>query len=137
MFQTVKETGQMIRGMQPCLKPGKFHFCTVGDDTLIQRAIPLALASFREDEGMSFILSEVALRNLGLTCDMPMRQITLQIYSALDGVGLTAATSSALAAEDIPCNMVSAYLHDHAFVPDEMAEKALSVLQALASGNDA
>ena len=54
--------------------------------------------------------------------------------SALDGVGLTAAVSGALAAEAIPCNVVAAFHHDHIFVPSGMAERALAVLKALQGG---
>ena len=63
-----------------------------------------------------------------------MRCITLQVHSALDGVGLTAAVAGALAAQGIACNMVAAYHHDHAFVPEAQAEAALAVLLALQAG---
>jgi uncharacterized protein len=61
-----------------------------------------------------------------------MRQITLTVHSALDGVGLTAAVASALAAEGIACNMVAARHHDHVFVPEAQAQRALAVLERLA-----
>jgi hypothetical protein len=47
-----------------------------------------------------------------------MACLTLRVHSALDGVGLTAAVASALAEIGIPCNMVAAFHHDHAFVPE-------------------
>ncbi|QOF70735.1 ACT domain-containing protein [Aminobacter sp. SR38] len=62
-----------------------------------------------------------------------MRRITLNVYSALDGVGLTAAVATALARHAIPCNMVAAYHHDHAFVPAARAEAALASLEELCS----
>jgi hypothetical protein len=55
------------------------------------------------------------------------------VHSALDGTGLTAAVSAALAAAGIPCNMVAAFHHDHVFVPAAMAARALAVLQQRAS----
>ena len=45
------------------------------------------------------------------------------------GDGRTAAVATALAEEDIPCNVIAAFHHDHIFVPGNQAEKALSVLQ--------
>ena len=60
-----------------------------------------------------------------------MALITLNVYSALDGVGLTAAVATALARAGIACNMVAALNHDHVFVPIERAQEALAVLLAL------
>jgi uncharacterized protein len=65
---------------------------------------------------------------------MPMRRIVLQVFSALDGVGLTAAVATALANEGIPCNMTAGYHHDHVFVPSAMAERAVAVLRDLQAG---
>ena len=61
-----------------------------------------------------------------------MRQITLGVFSALDGVGLTAAVSGALASLGIPCNVVAAYHHDHVFVPEARIDEALTALKRLA-----
>jgi hypothetical protein len=44
---------------------------------------------------------------------------------------LTAAVSGELARQNIPCNMVAAYHHDHVFVPSAMAERALQALSAM------
>jgi hypothetical protein len=63
-----------------------------------------------------------------------MRCITLGVFSDLEGVGLTAAVAGALADREIPCNMVAALRHDHAFVPADRAEEALEVLEALSAG---
>lgn len=124
----------MIRGMAPVLDPATWHFCTVTDPALVARANPLAL--FREDEGLSLILDVSQARALGLATDLPMARITLTVHSALDGVGLTAAVASALADANIPCNMVAAYHHDHAFVPLDDAPRALAILKALAAAAD-
>ena len=95
--------------------------------------IGAALASYREVDGQSLILPvEVAQRH-GLPADTPMQCITLQVYSALDGVGLTAAAATALAAAGIPCNMVAAFHHDHVFVPHAEAGRAVDVLKARAA----
>lgn len=117
----------MIAGMAPVLDETIYHFCT-GDAALL----PHALASFREDEGLSLILSEAAARAHGVSCDLPMRRITLTVHSALDGVGLTAAVATALAQAGIACNMVAAHHHDHTFVPARDATRALGILQDLA-----
>lgn len=55
------------------------------------------------------------------------------MHSALDGVGLTAAFSSELAGAGISCNVVAGYHHDHLFVPEADAERALAVLRGLSA----
>ena len=75
--------------------------------------------------------------NPGLPTDMAMARITLSVHSALDGVGLTAAVAAALAEAGIPCNMVAAFHHDHAFVPLADAPRALAILKELAEAEGA
>lgn len=114
--------------MRPELKPGAYVFCAAGG----RDWAPLApLAMFREAEGVSLILEHAAARAAGFPDAAPMALITLNVYSALDGVGLTAAVATALAEAGIACNMVAALNHDHVFVPVEQAQEALAVLMAL------
>ena len=122
----------MIAGMAPVADPETWHFCTTEDVSRAEQARPHALAVFMEDEGVSLILPDAVARDLGFAVEMPMRRITLSVQSALDGVGLTAAVSTALAEAHIPCNMVAAYHHDHAFVPAELAARAMEILQQVA-----
>ena len=122
----MRDTDAMIAGMAPVLDAGVYHFCT-GDAALL----PEALASLREDEGLSLILSDAVARAHGMPCDLPMRRITLTVHSALDGVGLTAAVATALAQAGIACNMVAGHYHDHAFVPEADAARALALLRTL------
>lgn len=126
----VSDTATMISGMRPVLDDEIFHFCSIPERS--DPAIAAALAVFREDEGVSLVLSEREARRLDLPRTMPMRRITLSVFSALDGVGLTAAVAGVLAREAIPCNMVAAYHHDHVFVPTHLAGRALELLQDLA-----
>jgi hypothetical protein len=115
----------MIAGMSPELKSGHYVFCAADDRdwTLLQ---PLAM--FHEAEGVSLILERDAAAAAGLPVEAPMALITLNVYSALDGVGLTAAVSGALAAAGIACNMVAALYHDHVFVPVHRAADAMAIL---------
>lgn len=128
MTQLVRDAGEMLAGMTPELKSGQYVFCAAGDRdwTLLQ---PLAM--FREAEGVSLILERGAAEAAGFPIEAPMALITLNVYSALDGVGLTAAVSGALANAAIACNMVAALNHDHLFIPAERANEALTILQDL------
>ncbi|MGK7755528.1 MULTISPECIES: ACT domain-containing protein [unclassified Roseovarius] len=129
---TVRDTRGMIKGMAPVHDAETWHFCTTDDRDLAERARPHALAVFGEDEGVSLILPDEVARDLDFPVEMPMSRITLSVHSALDGVGLTAAVAGALAEALIPCNVVAAYHHDHVFVPEELAGKAMAILQDVA-----
>ena len=118
----------MVAGMTPDLKSGAYVFCAAGDRDWAALN-PLAL--FREAEGVSLILERGAAEAAGFPIAAPMALITLNVYSALDGVGLTAAVATALAEAGIACNMVAALNHDHVFVPVEQADEAMAVLLAL------
>ncbi|MFP4404433.1 ACT domain-containing protein [Rhodosalinus sp.] len=125
----VRDTAAMIAGMAPVLRQGRFAFVETQDAALLARAF----AVVREDEGTTAILPVAVAADAGLDTSLPMACITLTVQSALDGVGLTAAVSQALAAAGIPCNVVAGARHDHLFVPAARAEAALSLLQRRAA----
>jgi hypothetical protein len=87
------------------------------------------LATFREDEGTSLVLTEEDGTLHSFDLSMPMSRIVLEVLSALDGVGLTASIATALADGGIPYNMIAAYHHDNVFVPEQMAARAVGILQ--------
>ena len=110
--------------MQPRLRDGEFVFCTTA-------APPAALAPvcrFVEDEGVTLILRRAEADAAGLPYEYPCRMITLTVHSSLAAVGLLAAVTGHLAAAGISVNAVSAFYHDHLFVPTDRAAEALRVL---------
>ncbi|MEL7199646.1 MAG: ACT domain-containing protein [Pseudomonadota bacterium] len=58
-------------------------------------------------------------------------RITLQVHSDLEGVGLTAAVATGLAAEGVACNVIAGFHHDHIFVPWERRDDAMAILQKI------
>lgn len=129
-ISTIGEAQAMVAGMTPQLQPGQYVFVSVLPDQATECRAH-ALGAFREAEGESLILPIDIASSQRLPISNVMRCITLCVYSALDGVGLTAAVAGALATHGIPCNMVAAYHHDHMFVPEDRAEQALQILLAL------
>ena len=55
--------------------------------------------------------------------------ITLTVHSSLEAIGFLAAITGRLAEAGISVNAVSAFYHDHLFVPEHRAEEALHHLQ--------
>lgn len=129
----VRDTSAMIAGMNPVLGPGLFVFCSFPEKETAAKAEPLAIARFEEVEGTSLLLPVQAAAELGFDTTLALRQITLGVHSALDGVGLTAAVATRLTEAGIPCNMIAATHHDHVFVPVAQADAALAALIALAA----
>jgi hypothetical protein len=134
MTDPLRDTAAMIAAMAPALDPVIYAFVTSADPAIAASAAPSALATFREEEGLSLILPLATARELGFPDPVPMARITLTVHSALDGTGLTAAVATTLAAADIPCNMVAAFHHDHVFVPAGVAAPAVALLQRRAAG---
>ena len=127
----VKGMRKMIANMTPVLQTGTFVFCSVIHNHDVTDAMKVARGTFIEDEGLSLILPKSEADRLGLSYETPMKQITLMVYSSVEGVGLTAAVAKALAKEKIPANVVAATQHDHVFVPAGMADTAVETLRRL------
>jgi hypothetical protein len=89
------------------------------------------MASIREAEGLTLVVSEEEAARHGLVCRFRAAWISLSVHSDLAAVGLTAAFSSALAAAGISCNVLAGLCHDHLLVPADRGEQALSVLRTL------
>ncbi|MEO1555566.1 MAG: ACT domain-containing protein [Pseudomonadota bacterium] len=126
---TVKDTTAMIAGMTPVLMPGGWVYCCETDARRAAEMSGDAFATMHEAEGITLILPEPVAKAQGYDTSLVMRQITLNVFSDLEGVGLTAAVAAALTDIDVSCNVVAGYHHDHVFVPEADADRALKVLQ--------
>ncbi len=125
---TVKDTHLMIAGMTPVLTEGTWVYCCETDSAKAAGLVSKAFAVMREAEGVTLILPQAVAAEQGYDTTLTMRLITLNVFSDLEGVGLTAAVAGALTEVDISCNVVAAYHHDHIFVPQEDAERAMEAL---------
>jgi len=123
-----RELANLIAALEPELLPGKFVFVSITDE---QGRDPRVLASVREPEGLSAVLTQDAADELGLEYGFVAAWITLRVESALDAVGLTAAVSTSLTEAGISCNVIAGLHHDHLLVPAEEAERAIGTLKAL------
>jgi hypothetical protein len=123
------DLGILLKSMKPVLAEGEFVFCTTSGG--LREAVPLEpLGLFQEDEGLTLILRRERADAAGLPYTAVFRKVALTVHSSLEAVGFLAALSTRLAAAGISVNAVSAYFHDHLFVPASRAEEALALLQA-------
>ena len=127
---TVKDTTAMIAGMTPVLAEGRRVYCCETDRSRAAGLGADAFAMMQEDEGVTLILPEEVATAQGYDTALVMQLITLNVFSDLEGVGLTAAVAGALTEVGISCNVVAAYHHDHVLVPQADAERAMDALRA-------
>ncbi len=124
------DLGQLLSGMKPVLKKEEYVFCTIPHGSRDWTQLG-PLASIDEDEGITLVLEKEKAQKNGLKFEFPCRKITLNVHSSLEAVGLLAAVTQKLAEAGISVNAISAFYHDHLFVPTEKAEEALELLLAV------
>lgn len=122
------ELDELLRSMEPELLEKEFVFCTV-PGILTDYVSLNPISTFCEKEGLTLVLEKHIAQNAGLNFESSFRQITLNVHSSLEAVGLTAAVSAKLATKGISANVIAAYYHDHIFVQSTKAEIALSALK--------
>ena len=123
------DLGRLLATLSPRLDPARYVFviADAGEEPPLRESV---LMLFREAEGTTLVVPAddvAAVDGAG-----PLfRRITLGVHSSLAAVGLTAAVSAALTEAGISANIVAAYYHDHLFVPDDDADRALAALESL------
>lgn len=128
-MQAITDLATLLRQLQPVHNPGVYVFVQANGFTGVDAAD--IVASVREPEGLSLIVAEPVAAAHGLRPALRCAWITLHVPSDLQAIGLTAAFATALADAGIGCNVVAGLHHDHIFVPEQQAVRAMATLQAL------
>ena len=118
----------LLQHMKPEMQDGIFVFCSLPDGNDIPAALAPVLI-FREREGTALIVRREEAERAKLPYQFASRMITLSVHSSLEAVGFLAAITARLADVGISVNAVSAFHHDHLFVPEHKASEALRLLQ--------
>lgn len=126
-----RDLTRLLAEARPVLDPATYAFVTKPGGALPDD--PAVIGTFREAEGLTLIAERGWAEREGLPHIFPCRRITLAVHSSLEAVGLMAAIASALAEAGISANPVAGYFHDHIFVPEEKADRALSTIANLTS----
>lgn len=120
----------LLENIEPRHVPGEFVFSSVNLETL--RAFKdIPLLTFKEPEGVTIVVSKEVADMHSLSYDNTWGLITLAVHSDLESIGFLAAVTNALANSGISVNAVSAYYHDHLFVPYSKVYDALTLLEEL------
>jgi uncharacterized protein len=120
---------ELLHSLDPVLSEGVFAYVCIQEGEAPDGL--RVIASIREAEGLTLIVSEADAVRAHLPILFRAAWITLQVHSQLEAVGLTAAVSRALADAGISCNVVAGTWHDHLFVPIAEAGAALERLRRL------
>ncbi|MGB3152425.1 MAG: ACT domain-containing protein [Maribacter sp.] len=117
---------KLLQGMTPKLNKGEYVFCSVRKIDTIDRKD--TICEFKEVEGTTIVIERAKADKLKLNYGYVASWITLTVHSSLKAVGLTAVFSNALAKNEISCNVIAGYYHDHIFIDVNTSEKAMQVL---------
>jgi len=128
----IKNLNRLLGSMEPKLVEGKFVFCTFPSDT------PPGLSpimTFIEGEGITLILNKKEADSNSLKYSAVWSLITLNVHSDIEAVGFLAKITEKLAKSNISVNAISAFYHDHLFIPVDRSEEAFRLLEELKNQN--
>ena len=124
---------KMLATLSVSVRPDTYTFCALPPGVVTPNIGGGVEALIAEAEGITVVATVERATSSGWAYEFVASWLTLDVHSALEAVGLTAAFSQALAEARIPCNVLAGYLHDHILVPVARTTEAVQVLEALAA----
>ena len=119
---------ELLSSMSPALDEHDYVFLTFENARYGSHPELEPLASFLESEGLTLVVRRAKAVEHAFTFETVYKHITLEVHSSLDAVGLTAAFSEKLTKHGISANVIAGYFHDHIFVNNDDAERAIDAL---------
>jgi len=123
----------LLASMSPVMLDGKYVFCSFTDAAYGDHANLQPIASIVETEGLTLVIPKLSADVNNIPYEGVFKGITLQVHSSLEAVGLTSAFSTKLTEHGISANVIAGYFHDHIFVQNDYAKKALDALKEFSS----
>lgn len=127
------DLARMIATMRPTLKPQRYAFISITQGEYGEFAELQPVAMVAEQEGMTLVVPVENAMVHNISFDGVYRCITLSVHSSLEAVGLTAAFSHCLSEQNISANVIAGFYHDHIFVPESDATRAVEALERLSA----
>ena len=128
----------LLSTLTTTLHPSTYVFINLSSTTSLLSLPPLESIQFlfqEPNEGLTLVATlETAVEN-GFEYSFPSKMITLNVQSSLEAVGFLAVITTRLAKCGMGVNPVSAFLHDHLFVPVGREGEAVRELGKLAEEN--
>lgn len=119
---------KLLQSMKPILCSGEYVFCSIRNSNYSYSHLdPVGI--FKESEGLTLILKREQADLAAFSYTLVFSMITLSVHSSLEAVGFLAAITNKLAEHNISVNPVSAYYHDHLFVPIVRTKEVMTLLK--------
>ena len=119
---------EMLRTLTVSVRPDRYTFLSTEEVPALGDGVAAVLT---EAEGTTVVTTVARAEAEGWPVEFEAAWLTLDVHSALEAVGLTAAFSAALGAAEIPCNVLAGFHHDHLLVPADRADEAVAALEGL------
>ncbi|MFX0182406.1 MAG: ACT domain-containing protein [Candidatus Hodarchaeota archaeon] len=131
----ISDLKTLLGSMKPKVIEGEYVFCTISPLQYSELRIkPLCI--FHEEEGVTIIVKRNLAERNSLLYSNVWALITLTVHSDLAAIGFLATITSKLAKAGISVNVVSAYYHDHLFVPIEKTDLTMQLLFELSKSRN-
>lgn len=126
-----KDLRKLLASMSPTMIEGEFVFCSFENARYGDHSDLAPIAAITESEGLTLVIPKSKADEHRVSYETVFKGITLRVHSSLEAVGLTATFSKKLTEHGISANVIAGYFHDHIFVHEDHAEKAIAALDEL------
>ena len=119
----------LLKNIDPEINLGEYVFCSVYNLKNIN--FKDIVVYIKEKEGFTLVMEKNKAISLGLDFEFISSWITLNVHSSLNAVGFNSIISNSLSKNNISCNVIAGFHHDHLFVSLNNAKRAISILKNL------
>tara|TARA_A100001011_G_scaffold253608_1_gene261893 strand:+ start:30372 stop:30770 length:399 start_codon:yes stop_codon:yes gene_type:complete len=120
---------RLLKNIDPEINLGEYVFCSVYNLKNIN--FKDIVVYIKEKEGFTLVMEKNKAISLGLDFEFISSWITLNVHSSLNAVGFNSIISNSLSKNNISCNVIAGFYHDHLFVNKNDAKRAINILKNL------
>lgn len=127
------DLSKMLQSIAVQVRPDDYVVVALPPDATVPKIGNGVAAVIAESEGATVISTITRAAHEGWPHEFVASWLTIDVHSALEAVGLTAAFSRQLGRAGIPCNVIAGFYHDHILVPHDKSQAAVEVIEALSA----